>query len=279
VSWEKEETEKGWTRREWVKLGMTAGAIGTIGGLGGLVTGQILPPPYKFTGEIRETIHYTKFPTRQWWNARAGTPVRAGDFQEWQGATGVWKGLFQDGTYVPGTGLPCLIIRVKRETGPNPFFSVPPDDQLPANFKQLQATDSAFNLYFDDETLDPGNGGTRIVVLFDRCVHLCCYPGWHVVDNPPPDYSNYLVPAPTHTVYGKDPIYCVCHGSQYDPMLLVVNVNNKNGEPYVGAERVHGPAPRALAVIPLKRQGVNLVGGMPLDPGSGLPDPSWYVYC
>ena len=115
VSWEKEEKEKGWTRREWVKLGMTAGAIGTIAGLGGLVTGQLLPPPYKFTGEIRETIHYTKFPTLQWWNSKAGTPVKVSDFQEWQGATGVWRGLFQEGKFVPGTGFPCLIIRIKRE--------------------------------------------------------------------------------------------------------------------------------------------------------------------
>ncbi len=267
MSWEQEEKEKGWTRREWVKLGMTAGAIGTIGGLGGLVTGQILPPPYKFSGEIRETIQYTKFPTPQWWNKKAGTPVRVSDFQEWQGATGVWRGLFQDGKYVPGTGFPCLIIRIKRETGDNPFFTYPTLEQLPAPLP------TGFDLFFDDKDIDAANGGTRIVVLFDRCVHLCCYPGWQVVDNPPPgrDYSAYGASPPTYVQFGKDPVYCVCHGSQYDPMLLVVNVNDKNGARYVGAERVHGPAPRALPVIPVKAQGLNLVGGM--------ADPAWYIYC
>jgi len=278
VSWEEEEQEKGWTRREWVKLGLTASAIGSVASLGGLAVGQLLPPPYKFEGEIRETIQYTKFPTPQWWNARAGSPVRVTDFQEWQGATGVWRGLFQGTTYVPGTGYPCMIIRIKRE---DQFFTEPPADQLPETFKKLQATDSAFHLYFDDPTLDPAKGGTRIVVLFDRCVHLCCTPGWHVVTNPPPagDYVAYGASPPTYVQVAQDPVYCVCHGSQYDPMLLVVNVNPKNGEPYVGAERVHGPAPRALAVIPVKPQGLNLIGGMPLDPATGKLDFAWYTYC
>ena len=278
MSWEEEEREKGWTRREWVKLGLTASAIGSVASLGGLAVGQLLPPPYKQTGDIRETIQYTKFPTPQWWNARAGSPVRVTDFQEWQGATGVWRGLFQGSTYVPGTGYPCMVIRVKRE---DQFFAVPPADQLPETFKKLQATDSTFHLYSDDPTLDAAKGGTRIVVLFDRCVHLCCYPGWHVVNNPPParDYSAYGASPPTYVQFAQDPVYCVCHGSQYDPMLLVVNVNPKNGEPYVGAERVHGPAPRALAVIPVKLQGLNLVGGMPLDPASGKADLAWYTYC
>jgi Rieske Fe-S protein len=281
VSWETEEKESGWTRREWLKVGIGAASIGVFAGLGGLVSGQILPPPYKIPGEIRETIQYTKFPTPQWWNAKAGTPVRVSDFKEWQGATGAWRGLYQGTTYVAGTGFPCLIIRIKRETGPNPFFTVPAEDQLPPNFKELVATDPAFHLFFDDPNLDPSNGGTRIIVLFDRCVHLCCYPGWHVVDNPPParDYSTYGATPPTYEQFKQDPIYCVCHGSQYDPMLLTVNVNDKNGKPYVGATRVHGPAPRALPVIPVKAQGENLVGGMPIDPASKQADAAWFTYC
>jgi len=264
MSWEKEERERGMTRREWVQIGIGAAAVASIAGLGGLVAGQILPPPFKFNGEVRETIQYTKFPTPQWWNAKAGTTVKVSDFQEWQGATGVWRGLFQDNTYVPGTGFPCIIVRIKRESQ---FFTVPPPDQLPAPLP------SGFNLYFDDATLDSAHGGTRILVFFDRCVHLCCYPGWHVVDNPPPgrDYNNYGASPPTFVQFQQDPIYCVCHGSQYDPMVLVVNVNDKSGAGYVGAQRVHGPAPRALPVIPVQAQGLNLVGGM--------ANPAWYVYC
>src|SRR5207247_1460289 len=67
MSWEKEEKEKGMTRREWVQLGVGAATVASLAGLGGLVAGQILPPPYKMTGEVRDTIQYTKFPTPQWW--------------------------------------------------------------------------------------------------------------------------------------------------------------------------------------------------------------------
>jgi len=151
MSWEKEEKEKGMTRREWVQIGVGAGLVASLAGLGGLVAGQILPPPYKFTGEIRETIQYTKFPTPQWWNNKAGTTVRVSDFQEWQGATGVWRGLFQDDKYVPGTGFPVIIVRIKRESQ---FFSVPPPSQMPAPLP------TGFNLYFDDATLDAANGGS-----------------------------------------------------------------------------------------------------------------------
>src|SRR2546430_3896783 len=97
MSWEKEEKEKGMTRREWVQIGVGAGLVASLAGLGGLVAGQILPPPYKFTGEIRETISHTKFPTPQWWNAKAGTVVRVSDFQEWHGPTGVSAWLVSEG--------------------------------------------------------------------------------------------------------------------------------------------------------------------------------------
>src|SRR5438132_835556 len=128
MSWEKEEREKGMTRREWVRVGMAAGAVGAVLGLGGLSIGQILPPPLKFSGEIRETIQYTKFPPTDptadlWWNTKAGTAVKVSDFdRDWKGATGVWRGLYQNNQWVPGTGFPCLIIRVKRE---NQYFSYP----------------------------------------------------------------------------------------------------------------------------------------------------------
>jgi len=267
MSWEEEEKERGWTRREWVKLSITAGTLGTIGGLGGLVTGQILPPPVKFNGEIREEIVYTKWPTpdpRAWWNPRQGQPVRVSHFGEWQGATGVWRGLFVEGRWVPGTGFPCLIIRIKREAQ---YFEFPSEEGLPVPLPE------GFSLFFDDPDLDPDNGGTRIVVLFDRCVHLCCFPGWHMVTDPKPgrDYDAYGADPPTWQQFGQDPVYCVCHASQYDPMLLIVDVNPKNRRRYVGAQRVHGPATRALPLIPVRVQGEVLVGGM--------PDPAWYIYC
>jgi Rieske Fe-S protein len=240
---------------------MTAGAVGALGALVASSAGQLVPPPRQFGGEIREQLHYTKFPTPQWWNPRAGRPVRVADFDtEWLGATGVWRGLFSEGSYVPGTGLPVLVVRVKRD---------PVNFREPAPAEYPPGLPEGFSLYHDDPAND-----VRIVVLFDRCVHLCCYPGWHVVVDPPParDYSVYTTePPPTWEVYRQDPIYCVCHGSQYEPMRLVVNFNEKAGANYIGAERVHGPAHRALPVVPVKVQSGTLVGGM--------PDPRWYVFC
>jgi len=256
MSWEEGENRRGWTRREWVKLGMTVGAVGTLGSLGAATARQLVPPPVERSGEIRATLYYTKFPTPQWWNSKVGTPVKTADFKEWDGATGVWRGMFAEDQYVPGTGFPVLVIRIKRDDS---AFTYPRDVTLP----------DGFALFYDDPTGDAGNG-VRIVVAFDRCVHLCCYPGWHVVDNPAPD-RGYIAPAPTFQKFNEDPIYCVCHGSQYEPLSIVKNANPKNGVEYPGFQHVHGPADRALPLIPVKAEGGVLVGGM--------ADPGWYVYC
>lgn len=272
MSWEEEERRLRMTRREWVRMGMAAGTVGALGAAFAGMAGQLLPPPIIRPGALRETIHYTRFPSPQWWNGFDGRPVRVTDFEEWQGATGVWRGLFLEGELLPGTGLPVLIIRVKRDTD---AFQEPAPETLPGPLPE------GFSLYYDDADRD-----IRILVCFDRCVHLCCFPGWHVVSNPPPlrDYQNFVLAGenpveenPTWYKYRLDPIYCVCHGSQYEPMNLVVDVNPKNGAPYVGAKRVHGPASRSLPIVPMRTQGDILIGGMPEK--DGKPDPRWYVYC
>jgi Rieske Fe-S protein len=260
MSWEKGEKEKRWTRREWVKMSMTLGTVGALGGLGGLLNGQLLPPPIQVSGEVREGLYYTKFPTPQWWNDKDGTPVKIADFKLWDGATAVWKGLYQNNQLLPGTGFPCIVIRIPFSA---PEFTFPDAPTLAAN--KITPPPAGFEYYYEDKTTE-----TRIVVCYDRCVHLCCYPGWHVVENPPPG-RDYVVPPPTWNVYKVNPIYCICHGSQYDPLLLTVNFNPHSNVNYIGAERVHGPAPRALVVIPVKDVGGALVGGM--------PNPNWYVYC
>ena len=264
MSWEEEEdTSAGMTRRQWVRAGMGFGTIGALGAVGASTIGQLIPPPLRFDGEVRDTLHYTKFPTPQWWNGLREQPVRVSDFEEeWMGATGVWRGLFRGGKLLPGTGFPVMVIRVKRDIA---NFKVPLPEALPA------APPVGYSLFYDDEARD-----VRIVVVFDRCVHLCCYPGWHVVDDPPPD-RGYVAYSPTWEIYRRDPIYCVCHGSQYEPMSLVVNFNEKSSASYVGAERVHGPAHRALPIVPVKASNEVLIGAMPEN--DGKPDPRWYVYC
>jgi Rieske Fe-S protein len=158
-----------------------------------------------------------------------------------------------------------MVIRIPANA---PEFTTPTTSDLVAQGIALPPV--GFKLYFEDLTLDKANGGTRIVVLFDKCVHLCCTPGWHVITTPAPG-RDYVVPPPTFDVYHQDPVYCICHGSQYDPLLLTTAFNPVNNVNYVGAQRVHGPAPRALAVIPVQLKGGAFVGG--------IPDLRWYEYC
>jgi len=212
-----------------------------------------LLPPTEFRGEIRENLIYTAYPNRTtWWSPRVGHEVRVTDFGEWQGATAIWRGLFQGGTYVPGTGYPVLVVRVKRE---GMYFRAPTDVPLPPGL----------SLFYDDASRD-----LRLVVLFDRCTHLCAYSSWHVETDPGPS-RDYTAPTPTFEVFGQDPVYCLAHGAQFDPLLLVHDVNNRNLVDYVGAAVVHDPATRALPVIPVKAVDDVLVGGM--------GDPGWYEYC
>lgn len=217
-----------------------------------------LPPPLMPNLSILDTLVYTRFPTDQWWNAKADSPVRVGDFELWAGATAVWRGLFDDfGTLIPGTGYPVLVIRVPRV---DTYYELP--SPLPWTL------DNGFALTYDDPVRD-----IRIVAGFDRCTHLCCFPGWHVVTNPPVphDYSSYGTSPPTYDVYGLDPIYCICHDAQYDPLVLVADTNPHNGVRFPGLQIVHPPGTFAMPLVPLRAVNDVLEGG--------LFDPRWYVYC
>lgn len=178
------------------------------------------------------------------------------DFALWQGATAVWRDFFFDsGQWTPGTGYQVLVIRVPRV---DTYFNFPetPAYTLPRGYA----------IFYDDPSRD-----IRIVAGFGQCTHLCCYPGWHVVTNPPPS-RNYLVPPPTCTVYAEDPVFCVCHDAQYDPLLLIEDWNSKSNVPFPGTQLVHGPGTFAMPLIPLCAADDDVLQG-------GLPDPRWYQYC
>src|SRR5438552_12648542 len=123
MSWEGEEPNgSGWTRREWAKLAIAAGAASSIAALAGTVSGQLLPAPMKFEGEMREQMYYTKWPTEAWWNSRQGRVIRLRNLEEWKGAWGGWRGLFFEGQWLPGIGYRVLAFRLKYEA-PELFFA------------------------------------------------------------------------------------------------------------------------------------------------------------
>ncbi len=245
---------KKWTRRDWLRVSSAFGAGAAAGAFGAYSVGRLLGAPLVGRGEVRDTVYY---PTRgdpsgpQWWDRLLGLPVRVSDFGEWQGAPGIWRGLFNENGWVSGTGLPVLIVRVKRDDS---VFQAPSDVSLPPGF----------SLFYDDASRD-----IRIVVLYSRCTHLCCYPTWHLAPIPAA-FRNYIV-EPGTVRLGQDPIWCICHDAMFDPMTLVHDVH-PGGAGYVGARHVRGPAPRGLPLVPVRAEGDVLVGVM--------ADPRWYTsYC
>ncbi|HEY7587268.1 MAG TPA: hypothetical protein VIB49_00765 [Thermoplasmata archaeon] len=236
---------------------MAAAGLAAVGGAA-LVLQRLLAPPSLPAGRVEEALVYISSSTDQWWNSKAGTRVKVTDFGLWSGATAVWHGVrAESGEIVSGTGYPALVIRVPRVDAYHDLPS-PPPWSLPA----------AYSLFYDDPTRD-----LRIVAVMDRCPHLCCYPGWHVItDLPiPRDYAVYGAHPPTYEVYGQDPIWCICHDAQFDPLLLKADVNPHSQRTFPGAAVVHGPATWALPLIPLRSVDDVLEGGM--------ADVRWYSYC
>ena len=245
---------RGWTRRDWLKAGGIAGISGVVGAaIGTEVIAPLLGPPVELNGEIRADFVYTASPTPQWWDTLVGQAVRVTDLAEWQGATAVWRGLFRDGGLIRQTGFPVLVIRVKRE---DTYLKVPEPFTAPPGY--------AF--FYDDSARD-----LRIIVVYSRCTHLCCYTSWHALPPGTPIVSNYFAPSPTREVYGQIPIYCICHDAQYDPLVLAPTYVPWGTFSYLGASAVGGPARFGLPVVPVQSVGDVLLGGM--------GDPRWYAYC
>jgi len=242
-----------WTRRDWIRASLIAGAAAGAGAVvGATAYSQLFPPTSRSEGELRQSFVYLSFPEDVWWNRFAGQDVRVTDFQDWQGALAVWNGRFKDGNWVSGTGYPALIIRLKRD---DRYFQAPTDVPLPVGY----------SLAFDDPSRD-----LRIVAIFNRSTHLCCYPDWHVPHAIAPA-RDYIAPCPTYEVFGQDPIFDVCHGGQWDPLILEWAVNPQSGTRYVGARMVHGPGFGPLPALFVRAEQDVLYGE--------VFDPVWYSYC
>ena len=58
-------------------------------------------------------------------------------------------------------------------------------------------------------------------MVFGRCTHLCCIPGWQLVSN--------TFTEDTWTPGGGDDggtkLFCICHSSRFDPTALELNTN------------------------------------------------------
>ena len=275
---EDEVTPGGFTRRQLLKSMALAGAGLAVASA--VVSGKmLLPPPVIFRGEVRDTFVYAAGEggpgEKIWWNPLAGQEVSLAHFTEaeipsipataftdnpldpmFRGMPAVWRGMFdEEGSWVAGSGMTALLIRVPadRFTAPGGYEGV---IEVPATGDQPASV---------------------IVGIYDRCVHLCCNPGWHVKAISQ-EFKIYIT-NPRTLLYGQDPIWCQCHNSQYDPMTLVEN-EHPNKQAYVGAKMVHGPASRALPAIPIKVEGTKIVGIYGTKPDDPFFNAPWYsAYC
>ncbi len=257
--------EVGMDRRAFMKAAIAAGAVGLTASL--VASGKtLIPPPIEPPGTVFEGFVYAKGDVANpyGFDRLAGQRARPEDFTEtWAGAATLWRALFdEDDQQIPGTGFPALLIKV------DPALFEHPDE-------------------WTDQDYLAADG---IVAIWDRCVHLCCFPQWHLSSLPPAyqDYDASRVPR-TLSEAGEDPIWCRCHNSQYDPLTFVWDVH-PNGILYVGANMAHGPATRALAAISIEVAGGAIVGkkftAAPPDPPLALAGRKagtfrdWYfAYC
>ncbi len=241
------EDERGVDRRTFMKAAVAAGAVGLAGSL--IASGKsLLPPTLTAQGTVNNGFIIAKgdTPNPYGFDALAGQEARVEQFtKEWGGVAAVWQAVFDStGAQIPGTGYPVLLLRV------DPDLVLSPPEWVSGQ----------------DWISTPG-----IVAIWDRCVHLCCFPQWHLAKVPPAyqQYDTGRVPR-TLTEAGQDPIWCRCHNSQYDPITVVWDVH-PSGVIYLGAKMAHGPAKRALPVVSITSQAGKIVGTHFTDPAPVPP--------
>jgi len=163
------------------------------------------------------------------------------------GASGVWNGLPVNVVYVP-----------HNENKDKPLGGNVPRFQFGDGFDATGKYAGHFDdLAAKDDQLRPAD---NILIVFGRCTHLCCIPGWQLVSNNFTE-DNW---APGGTEEGGNKFFCICHSSRFDPTALEANTNRNraNGQAftYAGIRRIGGPAPVGLPMIPAKINGDMIEG-------------------
>ena len=68
----------------------------------------------------------------------------------------------------------------------------------------------------EKEEYSPISIHDNLIVIFSRCTHLCCIPGWQLVQN---DYTNDTwIPGGIDS--GGNKLFCICHSSRFDPTAI-----------------------------------------------------------
>ncbi len=255
-------------RRQFMTYGFNAVGGVLAASLGALGFASILMPPSGGGGEESGVLYWAKGREDEaWYGAKHLQPMAKSDFVAeaansnvgMAGAQGVWNGLPVVVTYVPHS-----------ENGSSPIA-----DNVP-RFQFMAGNDIAGN-YVGHATEymmnnpDVFNADNNLVMIFSRCTHLCCIPGWQLVSNSFTD-DNWT---PGGGDGGGSKMFCICHSSRFDPTAIEVNANSNRSTgqrfTYLGVRRAGGPAPMGLPIIPIIMNGDVI--------GASTEFKGWLTYC
>ncbi len=254
-------------RRQFLSYGFNTATGVLAASLGVLGFASLLLPPGGSTGGDLAAKYWAKGREDEaWYGAMHEQVMKKSDFVAeaaksstgTSGAAGVWN------------GVPIVVTYVHHSKNAGTPLS-----NGKARFQFMEGYDGTGKYvgHFDDlADADPRLSPSEdLVMIFARCTHLCCIPGWQLVSN--------SFTEDTWTPGGGDDggtkLFCICHSSRFDPTALEMNTNTNrsNGAKfnYAGIRRAGGPAPVGLPIIPIAMNG---------DIIEGLPDyVDWYTYC
>ena len=176
------------------------------------------------------------------------------------GASGVWSGLPVNVIYVPHD-----------ENSQSALEENKPRFQFMDGYNESGAyVGSGFEVDENPEyeTLSIHD---NMIIIFSRCPHLCCIPGWQLVAN---DFTSDQW-SPGGADAGGNKLFCICHSSRYDPTVIEKNRNRNrtNGTEFdfIGVKRTGGPAPVGMPLIPFE------VNGGVIEALDDFKD--WYTFC
>ena len=254
-------------RRQFLRYGFNTAAGVLTASLGVLGFASILLPPggggggdlaVKFWAKGREDSAWYGAQHLQSMTKSSFVAEAAASSTKTAGASGVWN------------GVPVVVMYVEHSK-----YAGTPDANGKARFQFTEGIDETGKYvgHFDDlAEADPRLMPSEdLVMVFGRCTHLCCIPGWQLVSNSYTEDSW----TPGGGDDGGTKLFCICHSSRFDPTVLEMNTNRNrsNGATfnYAGIRRSGGPAPVGLPIIPIQLNG---------DVLEGLTDyVDWYTYC
>lgn len=254
-------------RRQFLRYGFNTATGVLAASLGVLGFASILLPPGGGTaGDLSVKFWAKGREDTAWYGAKHLQTMTKADFVAeaaktntvTSGASGVWN------------GVPVVVTYVESSK-----WEGTPEDNNKARFIMMEGYDESGkyvghfeDMVAQDERIYPSDD---LIMVFGRCTHLCCIPGWQLVSNQYTDDSW----TPGGTDDGGTKLFCICHSSRFDTTALEMNTNRNrsNGSTfkYAGVRKAGGPAPVGLPLIPIVLNN---------DVVEGITDyVDWLTYC